>query len=140
MTLPANAQITVAYITLRQSTADDDCDWNIHCEENRTPLAITSLPLPEDRVRTTNSTYWLQTGMVHGQWYNSPSIVNVIQELVDDTAGWTAGDDLCILGVDPNSNWNGRWNGGEGGANGGKIHIEYEEGVANVYGPLLQVV
>lgn len=125
--LPGDAIVATAYITLRQYSSLDDVSWDIHGEENRTPQDIETGTLIDSRTRTTEKTPWVQGNMTAGAWYNSPSIVDVVQELIEDTSGWSSGDDLCIIGKTVHNGLRGAFYDYQSGsgASAGKLHIVY---------------
>lgn len=82
VTIPAGAEITSAYVSFRfydYSGTPPEC--TLHFEDAANPSAISSASDGDDRVKTTANIS--VTGPTSGEWWNTGSIVSIIQELVD---------------------------------------------------------
>ena len=82
ITIPAGAKITSAYVSFRfyyYSGTPPEC--TLHFEDAANPSAISSESDGDDRVKTTANIG--VTGPTSGGWWNTGSIVSIIQELVD---------------------------------------------------------
>lgn len=130
ITIPAGAKITSAYVSFRfynYSGTPPEC--TLYFEDAANPSAISSASDGDDRVKTTANIS--VTGPTSGEWWNTGSIVSIIQELVDSydySSG--AAMQMIIDGVASNSFSqqsayedgypDGRW--------APKLHIEYAPG------------
>ena len=129
--LPAvGSTITVAYIEVYlYSTSYDDANFDIHAEPLAAPPAFTTgTNNITARTRTTASASWVGDTLGTG-WKTSPSIVSVIQELVDSLT-----PTAIILILKPKTNtgkimnlrsWDEASN-----VLGAKLHLEWTEGGA----------
>lgn len=97
VTIPPGSTINTAVIQLNVvDTSNDDPNFDIY--GNDVDDATTFLAVNGDisgRARTTAKTTWTATGVGAG-FVASPSIVTVIQEIVD-RAGWASGNDIAII-------------------------------------------
>lgn len=77
--------IDVAYIQIYiYSSSYDDPNLDIYAEDGASPPTFTTAPYNiSSRTRTTASAAWVTNNLLTG-WKQSPSIVNVIQELATD--------------------------------------------------------
>lgn len=80
--------ILAAYLTpYIFDAANDDANFNIYAEDGAAPGTFTTDAFDiTDRTRTAASVPWIADAIAAGGvgWFNSPSIVDVIQELVTD--------------------------------------------------------
>jgi len=82
ITIPAGAKITSAYVSFRfynYSGTPPKC--TLYFEDAANPSAISSASDGDNRVKTTANIS--VTGPTSGEWWNTGSIVSIIQELVD---------------------------------------------------------
>lgn len=96
VTIPAGATIDVAYVTVNvDSTTRDDPSLDIFGNNVDDAVDFSAEADVTSRTRTTASAEWSATGIGAGE-KNSPSIVSVIQEIID-RPGWASGNDIVIL-------------------------------------------
>ena len=104
VTIPPGATITAAYISLYTTGASNNRDLNVdvHFEVADSPVTFSDSNKISSRTstKTTESVAWVAE-LVATNWYNSPSLVDVVQEVVDD-ADWDSGDALVALFI-PNT-------------------------------------
>ena len=130
ITIPAGAKITSAYVSFRfydYSGTPPEC--TLHFEDAANPSAISSASDGGDRVKTTANIS--VTGPTSGEWWNTGSIVSIIQELVDSydySSG--AAMQMIIDGVVSNSfsQQSAYEDGYPDGLWAPKLHIEYASG------------
>ena len=130
VTIPAGAEITSAYVSFRfyyYSETPPEC--TLHFEDAANPSAISSASDGDNRVKTTANIS--VTGPTSGEWWNTGSIVSIIQELVDSydySSG--AAMQMIINGVASyNSSQQSTYEYGEPeGLWAPKLHIEYASG------------
>ena len=129
ITIPAGAKITSAYVSFRfynYSGTPPEC--TLYFEDAANPSAISSASDGDDRVKTTANIS--VTGPTSGEWWNTGSIVSIIQELVDSydySSG--AAMQMIINGVASyNSSQQSAYeDGNPAGLGAPKLHIEYIE-------------
>lgn len=127
--IPSGATITVAYMEIYLPYAADDFFTGkvLWCENNNNPPTLTTDDNNlSDRTKTSNSVA-LGEGQQGTGWKTLPSMVALIQEVVDDQGGTgdalvailtsTTGDDLYFRSYDYSD-----------GSLAAKIHIEYTVG------------
>ena len=130
ITIPAGAKITSAYVSFRfyyYSGTPPEC--TLYFEDAANPSAVSSASDGDDRVKTTANIS--VTGPTSGEWWNTGSIVSIIQELVDSydySSG--AAMQMIINGVAGNSaSQQSAYEDGEpDGLWAPKLHIEYASG------------
>jgi hypothetical protein len=131
ITIPAGAKITSAYVSFRfcyYSGTPPEC--TLHFEDAANPSAISSASDGEDRVKTTANIS--VTGPTSGEWWNTGSIVSIIQELVD-SYDYSSGAAMQMI-INPGAESYGasRQSAYEDGYPAGlwapKLHIEYASG------------
>ena len=84
ITIPAGATIDAAYISVRaRSTASGTVAARIYAEDAASPERVDDAGDITAKTKTTNYVDWTPSGWSSGDWYNSPSIKTIIQELVD---------------------------------------------------------
>lgn len=131
ITIPAGAKITSAYVSFRfYNCSGTPPKCTLYFEDAANPSAISSPSDGNGRVKTTANIS--VTGPTSGEWWNTGSIVSIIQELVDSydySSG--AAMQMIIDGV-PSSNSSSRQSAYEDGEPDGlwapKLHIEYASG------------
>lgn len=133
--VPAGATITVAYISVyayQEQSAYPTL--RIQAEDVDNPAGIADAAAFDARypTRTTAYTDWTLTDFNPNTWYNSDSIVAVIQEIVD-RGGWATGQNMMIFlsktpyGYSERNQQEFRsWDWDPDYA--AKLHVEYEEG------------
>ena len=95
--IPAGSTIDVAYLTIHaNSTAADDPNVDIRGEDTADAADFATTADVTSRTRTTASVQWTSTGIGTGA-VNSPSIVSILQELVDDHSGLANGASIVIF-------------------------------------------
>jgi len=129
ITIPAGAKITSAYVSFRfynyYSGTPPEC--TLYFEDAANPSAVSSASDGGDRVKTTANIG--VTGPTSGEWWNTGSIVSIIQELVD-SYDYSSGaamqmiiDGVASYSVSHQSAYE---NGEPAGLWAPKLHIEYE--------------
>ena len=103
MTIPAGATITNAYLTFRAIAADSPMTnsdaTNLTIKGQliaNAPTFTTTSGNISSRTTTTASASWTPASWTAGSDYNSPSIVSVIQEIVDQGT-WASGNAIAII-------------------------------------------
>ena len=103
MTIPAGATITDAYLTFRAVSADSPMSnsdaTNLTIKGQliaNAPTFTTTDDNISNRTLTTAAASWVPTSWTTGTDYNSPSIVSVIQEIVNQGA-WASGNAIAII-------------------------------------------
>ncbi len=95
--IPSGATIDAAYATIHaNSTSVDDPNVNIRGEDTADAADFATNADVTSRTRTTASVQWTTTGIGTGA-VNTPSIVSIIQELVDDNGGLASGASIVIF-------------------------------------------
>ena len=130
VTIPQGASINVAYISLYAVQLLGTIPTTyINGEAADNAVTFVDAANYDGRARTTASTTWTPSAWVINTWYNSSSIVSVIQEIIN-RAGWASGNALVIFWRD-NSGWGGsqKWVAArsyDGSTTyAPKLHIEY---------------
>ena len=130
VTIPAGANITSAYVSFRfygYSGTPPEC--TLYFEDAANPSAVSSASDGNNRVKTTTNIG--VTGPTSGEWWNTDSIVSIIQELVDSyDYGAGSAMQMIILGY-PSSNSSQQSAYEDGDPDGlwaPKLHIEYSFG------------
>ena len=125
ITIPAGAKITSAYVSFRFYTySGTPPECTLYFEDAANPSAVSSASDGDDRVKTTANIS--VTGPTSGEWWNTGSIVSIIQELVDSydySSG--AAMQMIIDGVAGNSF---SQQSAYEGVYPPKLHIEYASG------------
>ena len=130
ITIPAGAKITSAYVSFRfREYAGIPPKCTLYFEDAANPSAISSALDGYYRVKTTANIS--VTGPTSGEWWNTGSIVSIIQELVDSydySSG--AAMQMIIDGVASNSfsQQSAYEDGNPAGLRAPKLHIEYASG------------
>ncbi len=103
ITVPSGATITSAYLTFRAIAADAPMTnsdvTNLTIKGQLISNALTFSTTTNDisnRTLTTASASWVPTSWITGSDYNSPSIVSVIQEIVNQGT-WASGNAMAII-------------------------------------------
>jgi hypothetical protein len=125
------ATIDVAYLSLRaKQTKTVYPATKIIGEAADNPTAPTSLTTFAARTRTDASAPWTPVAWVADTWYNSPSTVAVIQEIIG-RGGWASGNainqfwQVAVTGWGGTANIVSAWDYDAGAASAAKLHIEY---------------
>jgi hypothetical protein len=102
VTVPKGATIDVAYIRLyADDAAQEDINVNIHFQDSDNPGTFVSgtgsydISNETNRPRTLNYTTWAAL-LDAPNWYNSPSLVDEVQEIVD-RSGWSSGNAMAAI-------------------------------------------
>ncbi len=126
--IPAGAQITAAYVSLHITWVPGSPDTILMADYQANPSAPTSYGDYTSRSVTTAQVQWAQA--ISTGWRNSPSIVSIIQELVNNN-DYSGGAAIQMFHKVNGASTNGCWyyNSQEGSAaNAPKLHIEYTTG------------
>jgi len=95
--IPSGATVDAAYLTIvASSTAADDPNVDISAEDSASAPDFTTNADVTNRTRTAASVQWTTMGIGTGST-NTPSIVSVIQELVDDNGGLANGAGVVVF-------------------------------------------
>ena len=130
VTIPAGAKITSAYVSFRfynYSGTPPKC--TLYFEDAANPSAISSASDGDDRVKTTANIS--VTGPTSGEWWNTGSIVSIIQELVDsyDYSSGAAMQMIIIGTAGYSFSYQSAYEAGSpAGLRAPKLHIEYASG------------
>jgi len=133
--IPQGVTIDVAYLELKAETLYGSIPTTVIEGEDTDNAATFSTEANYDgRARTTANVNWTPAAWVTDTWYQSSSIVSVVQEIVN-RAGWAANNAMAFFWRDA-AGWGGvpklltacsyDW----GAANAPKLHIEYTVGLA----------
>ena len=128
--IPAGATITEAYVELNQSGWGYNMTTTLAFEDSPNPATFSGASTPYDRWanHTTIEVDWAWPKKAPGTWIQTPSLVAIIQELVD-THGAI---DTVVLLEDGTGVPTGRyhqWVAFEGGPSlAAKLHITYSSG------------
>lgn len=130
ITIPAGAKITSAYVSFRfYDYLGTPPKCTLYFEDAANPSAISSASDGDDRVKTTANIS--VTGPTSGEWWNTGSIVSIIQELVD-SYDYSSGAAMQMIIVGRASNSFSQQSAYEDGYPAGlrapKLHIEYASG------------
>lgn len=134
VTISQGATIDVAYISLAVSNSGrDKPNFNIYAEDvDNAPAPSTTTSDISGRTPTTAATEWTALGGLGGiATYNSPSIVAVIQEIVD-RAGWASGNAIAIICDDLGSGDFQHYHHNGSPTDAPRLHVEYTEGGATL--------
>ncbi len=104
LTIPKNATITSAILRVVGATsplgapnANGVSEARIYAESGTNPAITSSTSYPVARSRTATNTYWkFSTAVVNNTSYDSPSLVDVIQEVVK-TPAYATNDNIHLL-------------------------------------------
>jgi hypothetical protein len=95
--VPQGATIRVAYIRFEAEGTDAVAmDVDIDCEDADNSDAFTTYANLVGRPRTGSSVNWVTPAWTAGTFYDTPSLVSPVQDVVD-RAGWTSGNNLTIF-------------------------------------------
>lgn len=98
VTIAVGSTIDVAYIEIERGAASSSPNLDIYGHDTDDAGTFTSSNDDiSNRTRTTAVTNWnASLGGAAGDRFQSPSIVSVIQEIVD-RGGWASGNDIAII-------------------------------------------
>lgn len=104
VTIPAGATINVAYLLVTPSRANGGTDrfTNLYFEDSDDAVAPTTQAEHAADVRTTAFTAWDNEAFVDETETQSPSIVDVVQEIAD-RGSWASGNAMMLLWDDDGS-------------------------------------
>ena len=133
--IPQGATINVAYLTLKSSDiySGTTCNAEIEGEAADNAATFSTRANYDGRVRTTASVPWSNVGAwANSTWYNTPSIISVIQEIVN-RSGWVANNALVVfIGDWDNTSSDGAYRGfysyDGSTTDAPKLHVEYTAG------------
>ena len=125
--------IDIAYISLRANGLNGSgILTKVFGDDQSEPTAVSSEANGNSRTRTTAGVDWDPTVFTLGTWYDSPSIVSVIQELVNSYTFSSSA--LQILHDDDGTpgtlNYIKSYTYEQAAADAPKLHIEYTAGAA----------
>ena len=133
VTISNGATIDVAYIQLCKYTyLGTIAACTLSFEDAADPSAISSIADGSGRTLTTNNVSWTPIAQ-NGTWFDSPSIVDVIQELVDSYSYASGANMQCLIagsGASGDNYYRVYSYDYTGNVLGPKLHIEYTEAAA----------
>jgi hypothetical protein len=130
--VPQGATITAAWISVYpvEGSSYDEANFNIYFQDSDNPGTFTStaydISNTTNRPRTSASTNWVDLDLVDDAYNDSPSIVSVIQEIVN-RSGWSSGNAMVAILV-PNTDSSQQLRASSHDASTAypaKLHIEY---------------
>lgn len=127
ITIPEGATIDAAYISVRAGpTIYGTPVARIYAEDAASPECVDEAGDIAAKTKTTTYVDWTLSGWSNGNWYNSPSIKTIIQELVDSYA-YSAGpiQFLILNNGSPVGAYCSIYDYVENAASAAKLHIEY---------------
>lgn len=123
VTIPAGSTINSAKLQLYLYQGYSSCTVKIYADDQSNPSAPTTSSNLLGRTKTTN--YASATGPTSGTWWDSPSLVSVIQELVDSYS-YASGSAMQFIIVNNSaSNSCSFFSYNYGSSYGAKLIIEY---------------
>lgn len=130
ITIPEGATIDVAYISVRGGSGHSGTPVaRIYAEDAASPECVDEAGDIAAKTKTTTYVDWTLSGWSNGNWYNSPSIKTIIQELVDSYAYSASPIQLLILNNgSPENAYSNIYDYNNGPASAAKLHIEYTVG------------
>ena len=130
ITIPAGATINAAYISMRSKTSLFGTPVaRIYAEDAASPGCVDEVGDIDAKTKTTNYVDWTISNWTMGEWYNSPSIKTIIQELVDSYTYSSSPIQLLILNNgSPANAYRNIYDYFNGSASAAKLHIEYTVG------------
>lgn len=128
VTIPAGATITAAYISFyHYDQAGSPATCKIYFAKAANPAAVSSYSDYTSRAKTTA---YVNIGTGSGTWWNSDSLVSIIQELVD-AYDYSSGAAMLAFVVGANAGSGNNYYRAYGydgdSAKAPKLHIEYTE-------------
>jgi hypothetical protein len=135
--IPMGANITAAYLTFRAVTPNSGNSNNGtatltfrgQAADNPATFATNANNI-SSRTRTTAATNWVPSAWTNGANYNSPSLVTVVQEIVN-RSGWTASNAMVFVVSGTNSRSAYSYEGGA--TNAPKLTISYSAAAIGDY-------
>jgi hypothetical protein len=98
--VPQGATITAAWISVYPVDGDDEANFDIYFQDADNPGAFTTtaydISNTTNRPRTSASTSWVDLDLTDNAYNDSPSIVSVVQEVVNRT-GWNSGQAMVAI-------------------------------------------
>ena len=130
ITIPEGATIDAAYISVRARSGYSGTPLaRIYAEDAASPECVDEAGDIDAKTKTTNYVDWTISNWTTGEWYNSPSIKTIIQELVDSYAYSASPIQLLILNNgSPENAYRNIYDYNNGSAYAAKLHIEYTVG------------
>ena len=136
VTISNGATIDVAYIQLCKYTyLGTIAACTLSFEDAADPSAISSIADGSGRTLTTNNVSWTPIAQ-NGTWFDSPSIVDVIQELVDSYSYASGANMQCLIagsGASGDNYYRVYSYDYTGNELGPKLHIEYTEAAGGTW-------
>ncbi|MBA7615185.1 hypothetical protein ES703_22463 [subsurface metagenome] len=104
--IPEGATIDVAFLTLRAYGGIDGSipPTVIEGEDKDDPITFSTKEDYDARVKTGANVAWTPAAWVTDTWYDSHSLVSVIQEIID-RPGWLANNSLVLFWRDRDAGW-----------------------------------
>ena len=125
ITIPAGAKITSAYVSFRfRDHLGTPPECTLYFEDAANPSAISSSSDGDKRVKTTANIS--VTGPTSGGWWNTGSIVSIIQELVD-SYDYSSGAAMQMI-INGAESYDASYQSAYEDGYPPKLHIEYASG------------
>jgi len=104
VTVPQGATIIQAYISLYSSAAQsgDTCRVRVYGEDADDAITYSDVTDFNGRVATTAYGSWTISTWSDNTWYDTPSLVSVVQEIVDRES-WASGNSMAFMLMDSSS-------------------------------------
>lgn len=107
ITIPAGVTIVAAYLRFKSGSSENvnNCNWSIWANDVAIPVAPINVASYWGQVKTAAQVDWNAVGAwVLNTLYDSPSLVAIVQELVNSYAPYVAGAMQFILWNNASSN------------------------------------
>lgn len=134
VTIPNGATIDVAYLSLYGYGSYDPTFPTLYIkgEASDNPATYSTSANWLGRSYGSQTTNWAVSSFGIGSWNNTPSIVDVVQEIVN-RGGWASGQAMCFkiydtTGYQARNQMDARSWDYDDHSLGAKLHIEYSEG------------
>lgn len=97
--IPKQSEINSASLKVHgdDSYSADDPKLTLYGDAATNSGTFTSSSMPSDRTTTTHSVSWVDTNLGQANWWTSPDISEIVEEIVA-IDGWASGNALSILG------------------------------------------
>lgn len=124
--IPAGSEITAAYLTFTSvyDTADDPARVNIKYVDENNPSSPTDLSSWNALSWSSNAVSWLIDDTFIDTAFNSPSILNLVQEIVL-RSGWVSGNAMLFALFNDSSSYARFIYPYDAGSNFAELHITY---------------
>lgn len=130
VTIPNGATIIQAYLSLRAggNNADATCKVKIFGEDADDAATYSTLADFNARTPTTAYSAWTIPAWTIDTWYNSPSIVSALQEIVN-RGSWASDNAMAFMIMDDGSS-----------TDAARVAVSYDTAFTTTRSPILNVV